>query len=184
MNSLRFTCQHGDNFFLPTDQVTETYQIFLSSNAQHLSPEVLNKIHWCNKCTNYFNKVKEICNFKHFDVLAGLHESTIKVQCQKSGHKFNINYGRKLQNLSCPGCSHEEKEQLKERLRKEDELKNEQNRINQERLFAQAQEHMAEETSNNPNWNSNPNNSSYAGSSQDDNSIMIEQETAINKKAL
>merc|ERR1712110_218976 len=67
----------------------------------------------------------------------------------------------------------------------------EQNRIHQEKLFAQAQEDMAREQANNsnPNWNnsyysnSNSNNSSYASCPQDDQSFLHQQENCINLKS-
>ena len=145
MSSLRFNCQNGHNFFLSIDQVTETYEILTNSNAHPFTSEVLNKINWCSKCCNYFDQVKQACLSRNFDVLGGLHEPMIRLQCQKSHHQFKISYTKKLQNLSCLGCNLAEKEDLKQRLRREEELRNEHNRLHQEKLFAQAQEHMARE---------------------------------------
>jgi len=55
-------------------------------------------------------------------------------------------------------CKRDERDDVREKIRLEEELRNEQNRIQQEKLFAQAQEFMEKEKANNTNWR-NPNNS-------------------------
>lgn len=124
------------------------------------------------------------------NVVGGLHEQLIKLQCRTRCHTTTINYGRKLQNISCFGCNLDEKNELKEKLRQEEEKRNEQNRIQQEKLFAQAQEFMAHEQTNNPNWNNNWQNDSYASSpqfgwqqQQKQQTYLHQQEQYINRKS-
>ena len=126
------------------------------------------------------------------ELLGGLHEQTMTLLCERK-HQFTINYAKKLSNISCLACKRDEKDELKEKQRAEEEERNEQNRIQQEKLFAQAQEYMEREKATNNNWWSNNNsntsytnaNPSYSWPQSNDKKYLRaqEQERCINSKS-
>ena len=51
----------------------------------------------------------------------------IQLICEK-GHQFTIQFGRKLQTLCCQECRKDERERVREELRRAEEKRNEENR--------------------------------------------------------
>ena len=156
---MRFDCSNGHNFFLTLSNIDKTYKILTDSNALDNWQEVLNQIHWCNKCSKFYKQTSEMCKAKSMKLLSGLHMPHLTLQC-KNKHNFKINYNKKLANLSCLECKISERNTLKEKMRIEEEQRAESCRIHQERLFARAKQEMKKDFESNPNnnWNRNCNN--------------------------
>ena len=115
-------------------------------SLDNLSKNELNSLSWCNKCAKFYARVKTACGKLHLNMLGGLFQKRILLQCQNSGsHHFSISYNKKLEQLSCMKCRMEEKEQLKEKLKQEEELHRETLRNEQEQLYAQAKQQMDRE---------------------------------------
>ena len=93
-NSLRFTCQNGHNFFLSVAKLRETYTTLTTVGND---PEVVARCTWCNKCAKYYGKVKAICVRQGCDVISGLHQKRITLNCRKSSHSFTISYSKKFE---------------------------------------------------------------------------------------
>lgn len=59
------------------------------------------------------------------EVIGGLFSSKIILRCEKRSHQLKISYSKKLNSLSCADCRKEEREEWKEQLRQEENLRNE-----------------------------------------------------------
>lgn len=134
--SLRFTCQNGHNFFLSIAKLKETHTTLTSSGA--LTDKLRDGLTWCNKCAKFYAKVKNLCPRLRLDILGGLFDKRIELRCKRGNHTFSISYAKKLEQISCLRCRSEDKEQVRENLRLEEELRNEKLRLEQEKVYAEA----------------------------------------------
>lgn len=124
-DSLRFTCMNGHNFFLAVSSVKETFSRLAPFNGRDVPPELLASSKWCNKCAKFFAKVRSMSSRHHCDVTGGLHQKRIGLRCRNSGHDFTISYSKKFEQISCQQCRMVEKDELRERLRREEALRDE-----------------------------------------------------------
>ena len=111
-DSLRFTCQNGHNFFLSVQNLKKTYALLAgqSLTSSELSEDLLNSLSWCNKCAKYYAKVKSLHNRTKMNVLGGLYQSHILLQCKAKSHCQKISYNKKLEQISCLRCRTEERD--------------------------------------------------------------------------
>ena len=80
--SLRFTCQNGHNFFLSVRKVEKTLETLSSCGNSSLKDQTLmQSITWCNKCSKYFSRVKDLGKRLHLNVLSGLFDKQIELEC-------------------------------------------------------------------------------------------------------
>ena len=79
------------------------------------------------------------------EVLQGLYEKRILLRCKKSSHEFSISYSKKFEQIHCTHCRNEEKDLLKRRLKREEQLRSEILRREQEKIFADARQQMDNE---------------------------------------
>ena len=88
------------------------------------------------------------------DVLGGLHSKRIQLQCRRCKHTSSISYNKKLEQLSCLKCRANEKEQMREQLRREEQLNAQRLISEQESFFAEAKMQMNQELTRNSSFNS------------------------------
>ena len=80
---------------------------------------------WCYKCKKFFETCKEVAAANGLVVVEGLFSSKITLRCEKTRHTFKISYSKKLNSLSCADCRREEREEWKEKLRQDEQKRNE-----------------------------------------------------------
>jgi len=107
--------------------------------------EVVSGCSWCNKCTKYYGKVLALSGRHHYDVIGGLYQKRIILKCRKSSHIFKISYAKKLEQIVCLKCRHDDKQQEKEQLRREEAVKSNELKIAQEKMYAEAKLLMEKE---------------------------------------
>lgn len=60
-------------------------------------------------------------------MIEGLYSEKIILCCEARQHQFKISYSKKLNCLSCSECRREEREEWKEHLKQEEDMRNEMN---------------------------------------------------------
>ena len=103
------------------------------------------KLSWCNKCTKFCARVKNLTSKLSLNFHGGLYQQRILLSCKKGNHHFSIPYTKKLDQISCLKCRSDEKELVKDSMRREEELFNEKLRNDQERMYAEAKLQMDRE---------------------------------------
>ena len=92
---MRFTCQNGHNFFLSLEKLQKTYDMLTKSSS--LTEIDVESLCWCNKCSKFYYKLKQYAARLKLQVLGGLYEKRILMQCKHGDHKFTVSYTKKLE---------------------------------------------------------------------------------------
>lgn len=122
-NSLKFKCLNGHTFFIAIDVIIEEFES--SKSVESAATSMMKHEEWCYKCRKFYNTCKEVAAQHDIIVVDGLYGSKITLKCDKRHHQFKISYTKKLNTLSCSDCRREEREEWKEKLRLEEQERNE-----------------------------------------------------------
>ena len=144
-DSLRFTCMNGHNFFLAVSSLRQTFDRLAPFKGHEIPSELLASCKWCNKCAKYYGKVRSLSSRNLCDVTDGLHQKRIALRCRRSGHEFTISYAKKLEQIVCLQCRLAERDLLRERLKREEDARNAQLRLEEEKMYTEAKLLMQKE---------------------------------------
>jgi hypothetical protein len=71
--------------------------------------------------------VKDVSEKSNMAVIGGLYKSHISLKCLRRGHSLKLNFRKKLTSISCLECKRMEREEWKDQIRKEEQIKDKEN---------------------------------------------------------
>ncbi len=163
-SALKFKCLNLHTFFLTFEQL----QLSVEAATSEPAP-------WCYKCQKFYESCSEVAAAAGLEIISQMYDESIILRCFKRGHRFSINYNKKLQTLACADCKRAEREEWKEQIKAEEAERNERYRQYQQTLFEQAKSEMNNMPNNNGSFSGSNGSSSSSSSSWQESSPQSER---------
>lgn len=161
-DSVKFRCQNGHVFYKYVDSLKAQIKNALgrklsastAASSASSDEEAQDAAHmfgcWCPKCEEFFTACRKIARDAGFKLEGKLYSKSLAFRCPDRKHCMPISYNKRVSQIaSCADCKREQKEALKEKLRREEEQQSKYISEMQEQMFRKAREDMERELQSN-----------------------------------